>query len=1426
MTLASSWLDLVVGVDLHMEIVPTPVPVPTPFPHPHCSVIWDPVGYVIGEVTGMAFAAIVGAPIEPAGPVLVGGSMGTVVGDAAQMPIKHIIIPPGASFVTGITPSDAQLLFGSQTVTFRGSSVVRAGEIAFPCSEPLPMPTGAVVPIPKSPNVTMVGGPPGFALGSALMFLGGKALRTKWVSDKVHKVIDKVIPDKVPRLRRLAHKTACFFTGHPVNVATGGVTTSAVDFELPGPIPVKLERDYDTNWFDRAGPLGHGWSCSLDTRVWLEPNRVVWLTEDGRELEFNTRAFHEGAMRQGDTAWHPVDRVTLKSLGHHRWEIVDADGLTRVFGPVQGEPHDDERRGTSRILTLRDRTGHEVTFGYDERARLVELTDSGGRKVGLENDAAGRLRRVWLPASDGGGLRQHAEYRYDDAGDLVEVTDATGKKTRFEYDRHLLVRETNRNDLSFYFQYDGYGRYARCIRTWGDGGIYDHVIAYDREGRRTIVTNSLGEVTAYSCNPLGLVTKIVRPNGSELRFEYDETTRLLAEIDELGRRTTYAYDERGNRTSVTGPDGATTTIAYDAHDQPVAVEDPTGGKWAWRYDSRGRVLARTNPLGQTTTYDYAEGQLRAIVDAVGTRTQLTFSRAHELVAVTTADGATTKLHYDALGRLSVHEDAAGNVRRRQYDALGRVVRVSEPDGNVRELQYDGEGNLVRARDRLRDVSMRYGGLNKLVARTIAGTSVELGYDTEGQLVSVTNERGRTHRFELDVAGQVVAEIAFDGQTTTFEHDAAGQVTRIVRPGATRASTLTYDDAGRVTRVDHWDGSFEAFAYDAAGRIAKAENPDATIELSRDALGRVTKESDGEHWVARVFDHRGLRARTTSSLGAEVSLDRNALGDVVRIAQAGGKVKAWEAKISRDVLGHEVDRQLPGAGRSYWWRDKLGRPTQHFVGRDQAALRTRKYEWDVEDRLKSITEEGAGAIAFEHDARGYLVKTTMPDGTVDGRFPDDVGDLFASLPRSDREYGDAGQIVKRSTKDGVVTYRYDDDGNLAARTDADGGIWRYHYGASGMLRQVDRPDGTAVAMTYDAFGRRRTKNHLGRCTRFVWDGDVVLHHFDEAADVPVRELSPQEKARQSFLDATKARLQEAFEDWPSRWADVLANDEGFSRLHAEVRHREAHGDPVAPPVDPTVVTWLHEPGGFAPIARLTPDDAASVICDHLGAPLVVLGEDARARAQIAHDSYGHASVSGDADLVPHRFPGQWHDPETGLHYNRFRHYDPDTGQYTSRDPIGLRGGLQPMAYVRDPWSWVDPLGLAGKPSAGAGCEGPSSSVPDLDEFSAAQGFAGVFDPASGALRMQPSTPSRGMAVPEGWVPRGGGHDYVADAFRDAKVPDDRLLGFTAILRPDGGLDLEYMSRSINSRFPNSTVPSAQRDGIRTALAALTGRETHG
>ena len=78
----------------------------------------------------------------------------------------------------------------------------------------------------------------------------------------------------------------------------------------------------------------------------------------------------------------------------------------------------------------------------------------------------------------------------------------------------------------------------------------------------------------------------------------------------------------------------------------------------------------------------------------------------------------------------------------------------------------------------------------------------------------------------------------------------------------------------------------------------------------------------------------------------------------------------------------------------------------------------------------------------------------------------------------------------------------------------------------------------------------------------------------------------------------------------------------------------------------------------------------------------------------YDPFGAATVDASSTVEMNvRFPGQYFDQETGLHYNYFRYYDPETGRYITSDSIGLRGSLNTYAYVdADPINAIDPSGL--------------------------------------------------------------------------------------------------------------------------------------
>jgi RHS repeat-associated protein len=98
-------------------------------------------------------------------------------------------------------------------------------------------------------------------------------------------------------------------------------------------------------------------------------------------------------------------------------------------------------------------------------------------------------------------------------------------------------------------------------------------------------------------------------------------------------------------------------------------------------------------------------------------------------------------------------------------------------------------------------------------------------------------------------------------------------------------------------------------------------------------------------------------------------------------------------------------------------------------------------------------------------------------------------------------------------------------------------------------------------------------------------------------------------------------------------------------------------------------------------------------NHLETPETMTNESGAVVWKADYKPFGEATVDPSSTVVNNfRFPGQYYDSETGLHYNWNRYYDPSTGRYLTPDPIGLRGGLNLYRYVlNDPVNLVDPEG---------------------------------------------------------------------------------------------------------------------------------------
>ncbi|MFL0062030.1 RHS repeat domain-containing protein, partial [Tenacibaculum maritimum] len=282
-------------------------------------------------------------------------------------------------------------------------------------------------------------------------------------------------------------------------------------------------------------------------------------------------------------------------------------------------------------------------------------------------------------------------------------------------------------------------------------------------------------------------------------------------------------------------------------------------------------------------------------------------------------------------------------------------------------------------------------------------------------------------------------------------------------------------------------------------------------------------------------------------------------------------------------------------------------------------------------------------------------------------------------QSDRVYGKGGRLLK----DEEYHYKYDVEGHLIlkskrrineklampkhdnildkwlgsgkpskeaqlAHENWQLGDWGYVWYGNGRLKEVKNPDGSVVKMEYDALGRRTSKRAQGKVTRFFWDGNVLLHEWNHKE-----------------------------EDTPAVVVDAI----GMLSY-----------DKVAPIEN--LVTWVYESGRFVPSAKLVGGERYSILSDYLGTPIQAYDARGNIVWECELDIYGKVrNLHGEKTFIPFRYQGQYEDVETGLYYNRFRYYSPDTGTYISKDPIGLLGNNPNLyAYVHDVNSWVDVFGL--------------------------------------------------------------------------------------------------------------------------------------
>ncbi|MFC5145432.1 putative T7SS-secreted protein [Streptomyces aureoversilis] len=1100
----------------------------------------------------------------------------------------------------------------------------------------------------------------------------------------------------------------------PVDIVTGRMFLPQTDVTLPGALPLVFSRHVKSG-YDCGRWFGPSWASTVDQRLEIDDEGVIFVDEQARLLEYP----------------HPVPGVATYPAKGPRWPLtIEPDGTYSVAEPETGRtryfaPHShglqgDGDGGQALLRQLSDRNGHWIAFEYDAGGTPTAIAHDSGYRIRITTDPdAGRITALHLADTElirygyGDGSGSGSEAGSEEGGgggNLTEVVNSSGRPLRFAYDeRGRMTSWTDRNDTHYAYEYDDRDR---CVFQSGTEGHMRNTLEYGSPDpgtgvRTTKVTDALGNTNTFTINRRSQIVAVTDPTGATTLSTWDRHDRLLSRTDPLGHRTEFRYDEDGRLVSVFRPDGRRVSATYTALGLPGTTTGPDGTLWRHTYDAAGNRTSTTDPAGAVTTYAYdGAGHLASVTDALGSTTRLTCNRAGLPVEITDPLGAVTSYRRDSFGRVTTVIDPLGSTTRLTWTVEGRLARRISADGAEERWTYDGEGNCTAYTDALGGVTRyEYGPFDVMTARTGPdGVRHEFTHDTRLQLTRVTNPQGLTWDYAYDPAGRPAAETDFDGRTLTYAHDPAG---RLVSRTDGTGETITYehDALGRVVRKVA-AGAETTYVHDAAGRLMEAAGPGATLVYSRDRLGRVKSETTNGRTLTFAYDALGRRTRRVTPGGAVSTWTYDAAGRRTSLTASGRVID-----VEHDAAGREVARRFgEGVTLSSAW-DAVGRLVSQGLEGTGELLQHRAYTYRRDGHLTGITDTTTGSRTFDLDTAGRVTAVHAPDWTERYVYDEAGNQTEATWPATHpgaEAQGARTYTGTRISRAGGIRYEHDAQGRVIlrrkTRLSRKPDTWRYEWNAEDRLTGVTTPDGTQWRYAYDPLGRRISKERLtatGEVAErldFTWDGATLTEQTTTSVE------------------------------WPN----------------------------------PITLTWDHN--GLHPIAqteRISAADAPqrevdrrffAIVTDLVGTPTELVDETGRTAWRTRSTLWGTTAWSRNGTTyTPLRFPGQYFDPETGLHYNYHRHYDPETARYTTPDPLGLAPAPNPATYVHNPHTWMDPLGLAPCPKNGGGVNGGSWDPDEAPYLYRGISYADGSQPAHWVEAYENA--QAGRALPR------GGHDDV-------------------------------------------------------------------
>lgn len=1059
----------------------------------------------------------------------------------------------------------------------------------------------------------------------------------------------------------------------PVNAATGEFLLPFTDVDLPGILRLALKRAHRSNY--RHGRwFGPSWSATVDMRVVVEDDYVTVVFEDGMLLPYPHAEVGVGVEPiAGGQRW----KLTRTDIGGYRLWDPDRE-LVWHFAPEPTLNGLDTLLGNFAISAITDRHNNRIRFHYNSNGDPTEITHSGGYRVVLDS-FGGRVAAMWVVGAVGDveTRTKIREFGYE-YGELTIAVNGVGGTTHFTYDdQHRMLSWTDSNGSWIVNTYDEAGR---VIKQSGRDGVMNSEFEYvefgNGTGKLTRITDSRGGATGYGFDTDLRLRDTISPDGGRRHIDYNPHRNPLSVTEPDGSVTRYEYTDDGDVCKIIRPDGTDITVDYAYPNRPSTVTYPDGTIVRREWDKAGNLVAVTDQAGARTQFGHsANGALTEIRDPDSAVTRIEVDAAGLPSTVSDPFGAKTEIRRDAFGRPIQITDPLGNTTRYEWTPEGKPTRRLDPDGYAETWSYDGENNLLTHTDRNGGTtSYTYGGYDKVATRTDPdGSTTRYVYNTELQLTAVINPLGQRWTYDYDTTGRLISETDYTGATTTYTHTNTGRIATVTpATGITRHHR--YDVLGNLTSITADTGEYLAYTHDPAGRVLTAingtdETRTHTLQFTYTPTGQVaTQQLDDQPPMVNEYDHRNRRIRRTTPTGGTTTWQHDVLGHVAAMTADGteitfthdpaGRLTGWrigEVQIDRTFTptGNIASQQVTGFpaqeftldlgeyGPSTSYRpapftirrdDYTYRPdgylTHHTTTRPAADTTQATYTLDPIGRIGTITRDNVLSEAYEYDA---LSNITASLAAPEAPVP---AGLPAFRQLEGREY-DNNLLVR----DGRNYYYYDPAGRLirkvTTRISRKPAVWHYRYNAFNQLTDVYTPEGEWWQYIYDALGRRTRKQHIDNVTRapdshteFTYDATILIE--------------------QNAEDSSNTRR------------------------------------------------WHYQPGSLVPILQSRSECSkfahTIVLATTTGLPYELIDPTtARTKELGGYSLWGNARWS-DPESIPLRYQGQYHDTETGLLYNLFRIYNPDSSQFLTSDPIGLAAAPNPRSYVLNPTHWTDPLGL--------------------------------------------------------------------------------------------------------------------------------------